>query len=73
MKKQDTHHFFLGLFVLAGAGLIGGAVAYLGADALNLDRVTMEAEIRQWLCALYRDDVDRLELLIGRDLAAWKV
>ena len=36
-----------------------------------LIRREMPSETRRWLTELYRDEVSRLETLIGRDLSAW--
>lgn len=37
----------------------------------NLKKISMEPEIRKRLIALYRDDIQRLEKLIDKDLSAW--
>ena len=62
-------------------GLVGGSLRRLchGLDVHVLSRLfrasqpALSPEIRGRLVELYRDDVARLEQLLGEDLASWRV
>jgi Sulfotransferase family len=43
-----------------------------GVERRNLHKPEMSAEARATLREIYREDVERLESLIGRDLSAWR-
>ena len=38
---------------------------------LALEKPTLDPKLRRELLEVYRDDIARLETLIGRDLSAW--
>lgn len=52
--KQNRHHFFLGIFVLSGAGLVGVGVTLLGAQSLWEDTRMMETYIDESVHGLER-------------------
>ena len=52
MNQSSNHHFFLGIFVLAGFGLIATAVTLLGAKTLWEDYEIMETYIEESVSGL---------------------